>query len=115
MLVVPQRSRQPSLALELARSLVEVKNAVLVTREAKSVLPAARAAMEETTLVVGEGERVFLSQLEWAQAPPAHPRWVDMEEVLDTALEEAIYGRIDAAQALARAHRQLEEIIGGGS
>jgi multiple sugar transport system substrate-binding protein len=111
MLAVPREAKHPREALALARELVRPERAAVVSREARSVLPAARGAAEDTTLAGDPRQRVFVEQLAWARSTPSHPRWVDMEGALDSAVEEALYGRLTPEQALARAQREIEEIL----
>jgi ABC-type glycerol-3-phosphate transport system substrate-binding protein len=46
-----------------------------------------------------------------ARTAPAHPRWVEIEEILDTHLERALYGRSSPQDALREAHAEIERAL----
>jgi maltose-binding protein MalE len=56
-------------------------------------------------------DAVFLQQLKTAVGPPLHPRWVEIEEIVNGELEEAIYGRKTAAAALASADARIDAVL----
>ena len=54
---------------------------------------------------------IFMKQLETAVFPPNHPRWVEIEDVVDQALEEAIYGRKTPEEALAHGAQAIQGLL----
>jgi len=111
MLAVPAASAHGDLALLLAEHLARAENAAMVARSAKSILPAAKSADEDTTLAPDERSRAFVRQLAYAKAPPPEPRWNEMEEAMDGAFEEALYGRLSAKAALEKAQSAVEAVL----
>ena len=105
-------SREKALALQLARFLVREENAMPLYVATGNAFPAAVAAAQDTYFVSRPGDRVFVEQLKTAVAPPVHPRWVDIEEILNGELEEAIYGRKSAEAALRSADAQIGALLG---
>ena len=93
MLVVFKGTRQKDAAIKLARHLQAYPQAKAISLAAGSVFPAARAAMNDPTFTDDPRIRVFVEQSLTSRTPPAHPGWIEMEEVIDRAVEESMYGR----------------------
>ena len=98
-------------ALTLARFLVREENAMPLYAATGNAFPAAAAAEQDTYFVSRPKDRVFVEQLRTAVAPPVHPRWVEIEEILNGELEEAIYGKKSAEAALHSADSRIEAML----
>jgi multiple sugar transport system substrate-binding protein len=105
------RSPHQAEALELARFLIRRENAVALCRAARSVQPAARGAEEDPYYRDHPKDRLFVTQLQTAVAPPAHPQWVEIEEILDGAIEETLYRRRTAAEAVHAASERIDKLL----
>ncbi len=106
-------SKEKAAALTLARFLVREENAMPLYIATGNAFPAAAAAAEDTYFVSHPRDKVFVRQLSTAVAPPVHPRWVEIEEILNGELEEAIYGKKSAESALRSADARIEALLGG--
>jgi multiple sugar transport system substrate-binding protein len=93
MLVVFRGSAQKDAAIRLARHLQAYPQAKAVSLAAGSVFPASRAAMRDPAFIADPRVRVFVEQSLTSRTPPAHPGWIEMEDAIDRAVEEAMYGR----------------------
>lgn len=93
MLVVFKGSPQRDAAVKLARFLQAYPQARAISLAAGSVFPASRAALTDTTFTNNPRIKVFVEQSLTSRTPPAHPGWIEMEDVVDHAVEEAMYGR----------------------
>ncbi len=100
-------------ALRLARYLVRSGNAMKLYVATGNAFPAAVEAAQDSYFVFHPRDRVFVEQLETAVSPPLHPRWVDIEDVLNTELEMAIFGRRSPEEALRSADRRISAILAG--
>ena len=80
-------------ALQLARFLVRPENTMPIFVATGNAFPAASASAADSYFVSHPMDRVFLEQLKTAVGPPLHPKWVEIEEIVNGELEEAIYGR----------------------
>ncbi len=100
-------------ALRLARFLVREQNAMKLYAATGNALPAAVSADSDSFFVFHPRDRVFLEQLKTAVSPPLHPKWVDIEDVLNSELEAAIYGRKSADDALRSANLRIAAILDG--
>jgi len=110
MLVVFKGSKQRDAALKLALFLQSYGPARTLSLAEKSVFPAARAAMNDSTFTSDPRVRVFVEQSLTSRTPPPHPGWNEIEDVIDRAVEEAMYGRRAPRWCLDDAARQVAEI-----
>lgn len=93
MLVVFKGSAQKEAAVKLARFLQAYPQAKAISLAAGSVFPASREAMNDPAFTSDPRIKVFIEQSLTSRTSPAHPGWIEMEEVIDHAVEEAMYGR----------------------
>jgi multiple sugar transport system substrate-binding protein len=93
MLVVFERSPVKQLGVELARFLQSYPQARALSLHVGSVFPAATKALQDTAFVDNDITRVFVEQSLTSRTAPAHPGWIEMEDVINRAIEEALYGR----------------------
>ena len=84
---------------------------ISLCRSAKSVQPTLKGAENDPYYESHPMERVFVVQLGTAVPPPPHPRWVEIEEAINTAIEEAVYGVKSPEDALTEAHRTIDGIV----
>jgi multiple sugar transport system substrate-binding protein len=111
MLVVFKGSKQPELALELARFLQSYPQAKAVSLAAQSVFPASKAVLDDTTFTNDPRVKVFIDQAFTSYTAPAHPGWIEMEDVINTAIEETLYGRRAPRWCLDTAAADLRAIV----
>ena len=102
-----RRSKNQEGALRLARFLTREENAMPIYVATGNAFPAAIAAAQDSYFVTHPRDRVFVEQLRTAVSPPLHPRWVEIEEILNSELEQAIYGRKSPEQALRAADTRI--------
>ena len=112
MLVVFKASPRREAALKLARFLQAYPQARAVSLAAGSVFPAAVETTRDSTFMSDPRQRVFVEQAFTSRTPPAHPGWVEMEEVIDRAVEESLYGRRAPRWCLDDAADQITAIAG---
>jgi len=110
MLVVFKASRRKEIAIEFARFLQAYPQAKQLSLAAGSVFPAARAAMNDPTFMSDPRVRVFVEQSLTSRTTPAHPGWIEMEEAIDRAVEESLYGRRAPRWCLDDAAKEVQQI-----
>ncbi len=110
MLVVFKASPHQDVALEFARFLQSYPQAKQVSLAAGSVFPASREAMNDPTFMDDPKVRVFVEQSLTSRTTPAHPGWIEMEEAIDRAVEESLYGRRAPRWCLDDAAKEVQEI-----
>jgi len=111
MLVVFRGSAQTDAAVRLARFLQAYPQAKVLSLAEQSVFPAARAALDDTTFTSDPRVRVFVEQSLFSRTPPPHPGWNEIEEVIDRAVEEALYGRRAPRWCLDDATKEVATIV----
>lgn len=110
MLVVFRGSKHADSAVALARFLQAYPQAKALSLAEKSVFPAARAAVDDPVFMSDPRVRVFIEQSLTSRTPPPHPGWNEIEEVIDRAVEEALYGRRAPRWCLDDAAKEVETI-----
>jgi ABC-type glycerol-3-phosphate transport system substrate-binding protein len=113
LLVSFEKSKHKPLALELARFLMRPENVLALCMDAKSVQPASYGADTLAYYREHPNEQVMIRQFETAVFTPNHPAWVEMEAAIEDEVEEALYDRKSAAQAVTDAHQRIGEILAG--
>jgi multiple sugar transport system substrate-binding protein len=93
MLVVFKASRNRDAALGLARFLQSYPQAKALSLATGSVFPASVRAIDDPAFTADPRVKVFIEQAFTSRTPPSHPGWMEMEEVIDRAVEESLYGR----------------------
>jgi multiple sugar transport system substrate-binding protein len=110
MLVVFKASPHKDAAVALARFLQAYPQAKALSLAAGSVFPAARAALNDPTFTSDARVRVFVEQSLTSRTTPAHPGWIEMEEAIDRAVEESLYGRRAPRWCLDDAAKEVQQI-----
>lgn len=110
-LVTFAKSKRQKEALKLARFLIEKQNMIALCRSAKSVQPTFRGAENDPYYDANPLEKTFVIQLSTAVAPPPHPKWPEIEEVIESTIEEATYGTKKPEQALLEADKKINSIV----
>lgn len=112
-LAASRSSKQGVLARQFIRYMSSGKNAVtFCTSVNEAGFPAERAYFTDSSLIRIPAKAVFARQLESARMTPVHPRWLDIQAVLEEAVVEALYGKKTAEAALNSAQDRLLEITG---
>jgi len=111
MLVVFANSKNKDDALRLARHLHQYNQAKALCLEVKSVFPAAVGAIDDPAFAGDEKVRVFVEQSLTCQTAPAHPGWIEMEDIINRSIEEVLYGKADPREALSEAADALRVVV----
>jgi len=112
MLAVPKSTKHPEAAQKLIRFLIKPEAASAITSRITTLFPAQKGASELPFYWDQHPELlVFLESLNHSTAPPAHPQWVQIQEVFSEALERTLYGLDSPEVAMATAQAQIEILI----
>lgn len=112
-LAVSTATGNTQMARELVQFLVNGANAVRFCRAVPEAgFPADSAFARDPSLISHPMKAVFARQLTSARMTPVHPRWLDLEEILEDAVERVLLGEADPTQSLARAQQDAEALIG---
>ncbi len=110
-LVIPKEAGNPIGGLQLARELINEKNSINLCIATGGATPANVAAMNNPYFTEDENLSVFIRQLQSSRAAPAHPKWVYIEQVIETAVEQAMYEELTPERALYDAAREITTIL----
>jgi multiple sugar transport system substrate-binding protein len=110
MLVVFKGSPVRDESVELARFLREYPCAKALSRAVGSVFPASRLALTDSSFTRDPKMRVFVEQALTSCTAPAHPGWIEMEEVINRTVEEVLYRRRAPRWCLESAAEEIEKI-----
>jgi multiple sugar transport system substrate-binding protein len=109
-LVFPRGARLEP-AMKLARFLTGADQALKISSRTKGVQPASKEALDHPYYEEHPMERLLLEQCKTSISPPPVPQWVEIEEVVNTRLEECLYGKITAREALGLMQQEVSAII----
>lgn len=73
--------------------------------------PAATDAFGDPALMSDPLKAVFARQLQSARMTPVHPRWLDIEAVLEACVVRVLLGEASPEEALRVAHEEIIEIV----
>jgi ABC-type glycerol-3-phosphate transport system substrate-binding protein len=103
-----QRSR------ELAQFLTNGKQALRLCRQLGDIgFPADKGTLADTTLRRDPMKAVFAEQLASARMTPVHPQWLDIEAILESAVDRVLLGNSTAAESLQTAQEEADQLIVG--
>jgi len=101
--------------LEQAKRFVEFmtrpENSLKLCQAIGSSFPSAKEALSDTSYQNNEHLKIFQEQLKFAVSPPAHPKWVYIEETIEKAVEEVMYAKKSPKKALDFAKEKIDQIL----
>jgi multiple sugar transport system substrate-binding protein len=109
-LVVPKKSVHAQEAQLFIDFLLQPENNLKLCR-AIGFVPAHKAAAANPYFTEDPLLSVFNQQLKSSRATPVHPQWVEIEEIIESAVERAMYGGTTPDSALARATSDIEALL----
>jgi len=106
-LAIPAKAKEPVQALQLARLLRNEKNSINLCIATGGATPANLSAAANPYFAEDPIRSVFITQLQSSRMPPAHPQWVYIEQIIEEAVEKAMYKKLTPAEALDEAARKI--------
>ncbi|MCS6999989.1 MAG: extracellular solute-binding protein [Bacteroidota bacterium] len=109
---IARSSQQQELARAFIAFMTECSRVVRFCREVPEAgFPARRACAADSTVISHRHKRVFAEQLHAARMTPVHPRWLEIEQALEAAVVDVLYGKATASAALRAAHAKIAELV----
>jgi multiple sugar transport system substrate-binding protein len=99
-LVVSSASKNPDMAMELIRFLVQPQNDTMFARATGSFTPVNTLSTMTYDAELTPIAKVFQEQLRNSRSTPVHPAWVSLEEALERGIEQALYKKKSPDDAL---------------
>lgn len=109
-LVIPKESRHAQEAQLFINFLLRPENNLKLCR-AIGFHPASRAAAANPYFANDPYRKVFSEQLETARPTPVLGNWVEIEEVIEHAVEAAMYKTMSPDSALHRAATEIDKLL----
>ena len=95
------KSEKKELGLQLIRFLTDGANSIELAKQfSEGGFPADRAYFNSEVFLNDKLKTVFARQLSYAKTTPVHPRWLDIEAIIENAVAQAVYGEKNANDAL---------------
>lgn len=108
-LVLFKSCKNPDMAAKFIRYLTAAANTLPITREALVSFPAHKAAYQDAFFTADPRLAVFVEQMKTAIHPPVHRLWIDLEKIINSAVERAMYGE-PAATVFAQAGSEFRAV-----
>ncbi|KPL03712.1 MAG: hypothetical protein AMJ73_05580 [candidate division Zixibacteria bacterium SM1_73] len=110
-LVINKKSENPQEALKLIKFLIHKNNCLKVCQAIGSGFPSAKGAEFDPYYRNEPYLSTFQEQLKYAISPPPHPKWVYIEEIIEKAVEEVMYDKKSARDALDEAKSEIDKLL----
>jgi len=101
--------RNPEAAARFIRFLATASNTLPITREAMVSFPADQKAYSDQFFHSDPRMQVFVEQIKTARHPPVVSAWVEIEKIINEAVEKGMYGT-PADKVLAEASDRYAEL-----
>ncbi len=99
-LSISKKSENQELALKLVKFLTDGKNSVEFCRNIPEAGFPADKEYYSSDFYDSEYKAVFSKQLESSKMTPMHPKWLEVEELFEGAVEQILYDRMATEQAM---------------
>ena len=110
-IVIPKNTKYPEAAEKLARFIVKKDSAMAISSRIPTLLPADKSVKDDEFFKKQPGICTIIKQLQFTKTPPAHPRWVDIQEVLTQYILEVYNGTMEPKEAMDAAADEINEIL----
>lgn len=108
-LAINSKSKNKELAKKLIKFLLSEKNLLKLCREIPGAgFPADTNILKHPSLISNPNKHIFLEQLKYSKMTPVHPRWIEIEPILENALVEVLMQKKGVYQALKDAQKEID-------
>jgi len=109
-LAVNAASDASQAALEFIDFITSPENQVRFCKANRSANPSSKKAQEDPYFANNVHLQTFIKQISMAQHPPVHADWVSIEEIIEEALEDALFGSGLVAEPLRIARGKIARL-----
>ncbi len=111
-LAISSKSEKKDLAQKLIKYLTNGKNSIEFCKKiTEAGFPADNNYFNDTALTNNPVRALFAKQLTNSKMTPVHPKWLEIEAIIENAVVEAMYGRKSSTQTLNDAQIEIENCI----
>lgn len=112
-LAISTGSKNKEAAKKLIAFLTSPQQALAFGKELPGVYAPADLSVANDPVLQTGWQSVFTRQLADARMTPVHPKWLEIEEIIEEEVSEALLGRKEAAQALNDAQYRITGLLKG--
>ncbi len=107
-LAINRKSNKRELAKEFIEFLIS-KNAVikLCSNIREAGFPADTNLFNHPSIISDSTRRVFAQQLQYSRMTPVHPKWLEIEPIIENALVEILYQKKGVVEAIEDAQQKI--------
>jgi multiple sugar transport system substrate-binding protein len=109
-LAVSAASPRKEAALKLIDFITSPENQVRFCKANRSANPSSIAAQQDAFFAADPNLQTFIKQIFSAKYPPVDPDWVYIEEAIEGAVEDALFGSKQVAQPLYDAEKKIDRL-----
>lgn len=110
-LAISAQSEKKDAAWKLVQFLTSAKEALAFGKELPGGFAPADLSVADDPALQEGWRKVFTAQLAHARMTPVHPKWLEIEEILEDEISNAILGQTDATKALDNAQFRVVELL----
>jgi len=110
-LAINNASEQKDRARKLVAFLTSPSQALEFGKALPGGMTPADLADASDPFLQGPTRKVFTEQMRSARMTPVHPRWLDMEEIIESEVSEAMLGNKEPQQALNDAQYRITQLL----
>jgi multiple sugar transport system substrate-binding protein len=108
-LAISKTSKNKELAKKLIQFLLSKQNLLKLCKEIPSAgFPADTSLMFHPTIVSTPEKETFALQLKYSKMTPVHPRWIEIESIIENALVEVLFQKKGVYEALKNAQKEID-------
>ena len=109
-LAVNNNSKNKEASQKFINFFTSPENQVKFCKANRSANPSSIQASEDTYFTSNIHLQTFIKQIQFAKHPPVDPNWVLYESIIESAVEDALFGEGLPATALFEARKKIDEI-----
>jgi len=110
-LAVAESSAHKKAASDFIKYITAPGNQVKFCKANYSANPSSKTAAEDPFFTDNPNLQTFVKQIRAAVAPPNDPRWVDIEALIEGALEKVLFEGAPIAETLYETNRKIQEYM----
>lgn len=110
-LAINVKSKKQELAIKFLKFMTDGTNSIeFCKRINEAGFPADRNYYKDPYFLANPKKMLFANQLEYSKMTPVHPKWLDIEEIIEFAATKVIYSEMDSQTALNMAQEKALQL-----
>jgi multiple sugar transport system substrate-binding protein len=109
-LAINEASEHKAAAMKFIDFITSPENQVRFCKANRSANPSSIAAQDDPYFTSNVHLQTFIKQIQSAKHPPVDPDWVFIEDVIESAVEDALFGSRLVAEPLRAARNKIAEL-----